>query len=321
MQNINELIGIIKGINFDGVINNKEVLRLQSWVDKNRNLAYDKEQIELIKMVDSVLEDHVIDDSEKEMMITACEEYLKASEYNTSRIYELNGIIEGIVCDGEVNEAEVWRLKEWMDAYGESIRDHKTSVELCKAIDDILADGVVTEEEQAELLMMLSDRINNAQFEIKLEYLCKLVKERKNIGVDLIDILNNESAMKSIHNRAERNLMQAVSSYSGYCRNSEIVVVSLVLIAMLEYNGNYYDSVRDTYKNLYAKFPEQKVEGKIRSILSKYKKQSESGSRTRIINVALENAIVPQAFLPAFFEFIFDIYKMNFEYDLPDEPL
>lgn len=66
-----------------------------------------------------------------------------------------------------------------MDAYGESIRDHKTSVELCKAIDDILADGVVTEEEQAELLMMLSDRINNAQFEIKLEYLCKLVKERK----------------------------------------------------------------------------------------------------------------------------------------------
>lgn len=90
MQNINELIGIIKGIDFDGVINNKEVLRLQSWVDKNRNLAYDKKQIELIKMVDAVLEDHVIDDSEKEMMITACEEYLKASEDNTSRIYELH---------------------------------------------------------------------------------------------------------------------------------------------------------------------------------------------------------------------------------------
>ena len=36
MQNINELIGIIKGIDFDGVINNKEVLRLQSWVDKKQ---------------------------------------------------------------------------------------------------------------------------------------------------------------------------------------------------------------------------------------------------------------------------------------------
>lgn len=320
MQNINELIGIIKGINFDGVINDKEVLRLQSWVDKNRNLAYDKQQMELIKMVDSVLEDHIIDDSEKELMITACEEFLKDAGDNSSRIYELNGIIEGAVCDGEVNEAEILRLKEWMDVYGDSIRDHKPSAELCKAIDDILEDGIVTEEEQAELLNMLNKRITNAQFENKLAYLCKLVKEKKNIGTDLIDILNNESAMNEIHSRAESNLMQAVGSYSGYCRNQEIIVVSLVLIAMLEYDGNYYDSVRETYKSLYERFSEQKVEGKIRSILSKYKKQSDSGSRTRIINVALENAIVPQTFLSAFFEFIFDIYKLNFEYDLPEEP-
>lgn len=320
MQNINELIGIIKGINFDGVINAKEVLRLQSWVDKNRNLAYDKQQMELIKMVDSVLEDHIIDDSEKELMITVCEEFLKDAGDNSSRIYELNGIIEGVVCDGEVNEAEIIRLKEWMDVYGDSIREHKPSAELCKAIDDILDDGIVTEEEQAELLDMLNKRITNAQFENKLAYLCKLVKEKKNIGTDLIDILNNESAMNEIHSRAESNLMQAVGSYSGYCRNQEIIVVSLVLIAMLEYDGNYYDSVRETYKSLYERFSEQKVEGKIRSILSKYKKQSDSGSRTRIINVALENAIVPQTFLSAFFEFIFDIYKLNFEYDLPEEP-
>ena len=320
MQNINELIGIIKGINFDGIINDMEVLHLQSWVDKNRNLVYDKHQMELIKMVDSILEDHIIDDSEKELMITACEEFLNDAVDNMSCIYVLNGIIEGIVCDGEINKAEVLHLKEWMDAYGDSIRDHKPSAELCKAIDDILKDGIVTEEEQAELLDMLNIRIQNAQFENKLAYLCKLVKEKKNIGTDLIDILNNESAMNEIHSRAESNLMQAVSSYSGYCRNQEIIVVSLVLIAMLEYDGNYYGSVRDTYKALYKRVSEQKVEGTIRSILSKYKKQSESCSRTRIINVALENAIVPQTFLPAFFEFIFDIYKLNFEYDLPEEP-
>lgn len=44
MRNINELIGIIKGINFDGVVNDLEVLRLQNWVDQNRNLSYDKQQ-------------------------------------------------------------------------------------------------------------------------------------------------------------------------------------------------------------------------------------------------------------------------------------
>lgn len=114
MKNINELIGIIKGINFDGVINEKEVLRLQSWVDKNRNLAYEKQQMKLIKMVDSILEDHIIDDSEKKLMITMCEEFLKDAGDNSSRIYELNEIIEGVVCDEEVNEAEVLHLKEWI---------------------------------------------------------------------------------------------------------------------------------------------------------------------------------------------------------------
>lgn len=320
MQSINELIGIIEGINYDGVINDKEVLRLQSWVDKNRNLAYDKQQIELIRMVDSVLEDHIIDDSEKKLMLTACEEFLENACDSSSQIYELNGIIDGIVCDGEVNEKEVLRLKGWMDAHRESIREHKPSTDLCKVIDGILEDGVVTKEEQADFLEILNVRIKNVQFETKLAYLCKLVKEKKNIGTELIDILNNESAMNEIHTRAESNLMQAMESYSGYCRNQEIIVVSLVLIAMLEYDGNYYASVRNTYKALYGRFTEQKIEGKIRSILSKYKKQSESSSRTRIINVALENAIVPQAFLSAFFEFIFDIYKLNFEYDLPEEP-
>ena len=320
MQNINELIRIIKGINFDGVINDKEVVRLQSWVDKNRNLAYDKCQMELIMMVDAVLEDHLINEAKKELMLSTCEEFLQETGDNTSRIYELNGIIEGVVCDGEVNEAEILRLKEWMDLYGESIREHKPSAELCKVIDDILEDGIVTEEEQAALLGMINTRIRNAQFETKISYLCKLVKDKKNIGTDLIDILNNESAIHEIHSRAESNLMQAVGSYSGYCKNQEIIVVSLVLIAMLEYDGNYYDSVRATYSDLYSRYSEQKVEGNIRSILSKYKKQSDSGSRSRIINVVLENAIVPQTFLSAFFEFIFDIYKLNFEYDLPEEP-
>ena len=319
MQNINELIGIIKGINFDGIINDKEVVRLQSWVDKNRNLVYDKRQMELIEMLDSVLADQIIDDGEKMLILTTCKKFADETDDNSARIYELNGIIEGVICDGEVNEAEIQRLKEWMNSHGDSIRNYKPSAELCKTIDDILEDGVVAEKEQVELLEVLNVRICSAQLENKVAYLCKLVKEKKNIGIDLIDILNNESTMKEIHSEAENNLIQAVSSYSGYCKNPEIVVVSLVLIAMLEYDGNYYDNVRATYQELYAKFSEQKVEGRIRSILSKYKKQSESSSRSRIINVALENAIVPQTFLSAFFEFIFDIYKLNFEYDLPED--
>ena len=42
MRNINELIEIIRGINSEGAINDKEIVRLQSWVDKNRKLDYEK---------------------------------------------------------------------------------------------------------------------------------------------------------------------------------------------------------------------------------------------------------------------------------------
>lgn len=115
MHNINELIGIIKGINFDGVINDKEVEHLQLWVDKNRNLAYEARQVELIKLVDSVLDDHIINHDERELLLGYAEEFQKEMGCCTAKIFELNGIIEGSVCDGEVNKAEVYHLKEWIN--------------------------------------------------------------------------------------------------------------------------------------------------------------------------------------------------------------
>ena len=57
MRNINELIGIINGISYDGIINKLEVARLSSWVKKNRNLSYEHKQAHLISLVEQVLED------------------------------------------------------------------------------------------------------------------------------------------------------------------------------------------------------------------------------------------------------------------------
>lgn len=320
MRNINELIGIIEGIQFDGIINSKEITRLQSWVDKNRNIVYDQRQMELIQLVDSVLEDQIINDNERTSILQKAEEFLQEDETNVSILYELNGIIDGIICDDVINDAEVARLREWMQNYRDIIRNSKESKELCETLDNILIDGVITEDEQAELSEILSARINALQLETKINYLCKQVKNRKNIGTDLIDVLDNEISMQEIHTRAEIELMKSLASYSGFTSNPEIIVVSLVLIALLEYNGNYYDGVRNTYKKAYKLYSEQKVEGQIRTILGRYKREGESASRSRIINVVLENAIVPQTYLTAFFEFIFDIYKLNFEYDIPQDP-
>ena len=321
MRNIHELIGIIKGIDFDGVINEKEIERLKNWVDRNRNLTYDQEQMNMILLVDKVLNDHVIDHEERETLLHEASKFYHNSGDSLEKIYELNGIIDGILSDGEVNEAEVFRLKEWMDSYGETVSDSLLVNSLSETLNEVLEDGVVTEEEQQILLDLLSKKISDSQFETKIEYLSGLVKEKKNIGVELIDILDNKQYINTIHRRAERELSSCIQSYSGFVRNKEIIFISLVLIAMNKYDGKYYEYVEETYPMLYDDFSDQKIRGAICSILSKYKKEKNAPDRSRnsIINVALENSVVPKPFLANFFEFIFDIYKLNFEYDLSDD--
>ena len=319
MQNIIELIGIIEGINFDGVINEMEVANLQKWVDQNRNLAYDPEQMKLISIIDAALKDKIISDDERQLILAYSKPLLL--KYNDDEtIYELNGIVEGIVCDGVVNEEEIYRLNEWRENHNFETYGQKECEELYSLLDKVIEDGIITESEKTEMLTFMTERVYDVQFETKLAYLKKQVKLKKNIGIDLISILDNADAMQKIHSRAERQLKATLNSYSGlYVTDPEIVIISLSIIAMLEYDGSYYSKVKKAYSNLYGLYNEQKIDGLIRTVLSKYRSEEDMKKHEkRLINVALYNSIVPSHFLGAFFDFIYDIYKLNFEFDLPD---
>lgn len=47
-------------MDFDEIINEQEIECLRNWVDYNRNLAFEKEDMQLLKLVDDVIEDNVI---------------------------------------------------------------------------------------------------------------------------------------------------------------------------------------------------------------------------------------------------------------------
>lgn len=133
MRNVNELVGIVKGINFDNIINNREVLRLQTWVDENRNLVYAPEQVELIKLLDTVLEDRVLTESELNRVLEFCEKQIQNDTMDMGRLYELNGIVQGIVCDGVVNEGELLKLRDWMKCNDSFFGTPSASLCLCVA--------------------------------------------------------------------------------------------------------------------------------------------------------------------------------------------
>ena len=316
-----ELVGIIKGITFDGIINEKEVKRLSNWVDRYRNLAVDMRMAELIKLVDTVLEDGVIDEDERELMFHCAREISEArDEISGSKLFELNGIIEGIIADEEINEMEILRLKTWIEM-NSHLRGNNQYDSIAQKLSEILEDGIITKDEQAELLTLLSNGIMRSKFEIKLEYLRKKVRAHKLIGIELIDLLDNEAVLERIHKMSEMQLRRMLSSYTGQIEgDTEIVFISLVLIAMVGYNGNFYSSVQKTYKSLYLRYSEQRIEGIIRTIINRYKlNRTEKVSRSRIINTVLSNTVVPSNYLPDFFDFVYDIYRVNFNCSLPKD--
>lgn len=325
MQNIHELFGIVKGIDFDDVINSMEIDQLRTWVDRNRNLAILPDEKAMIKLIDSVIEDNIITDEEKETLNDFIDSYYSRNEskfierkrVSEAKLFELDGVIQGILADGEVNEKEVLRLNEWIINNYSYLQNDSNFVKIFNEVQKILEDGVVTLEEQKELFEILSEQIEDKKILNKLHILSSRISEHKNIGIELIDILDNPKAIDRIHRLAEYNLMMSLVSASGRTYKSDIIFISLVLIAMLKYDGNFYDHVAETYKMAYNLKSKQVVDGIIRETIRKCHYYPEIKNKSRTINDVLCNSIVPNNFLPAFFDFIYDIYKVNFDFELP----
>lgn len=86
------------------------------------------------------------------------------AKYNYKRnkakaVLTLKGIIEGIHCDGQINEAEELFIRAWKenDIFRHNDGDFN---DIHEQIDDILEDSVITEEEKQDLLNMLNDILN-----------------------------------------------------------------------------------------------------------------------------------------------------------------
>jgi len=164
---------------------------------------------------------------------------------------------------------------------------------------------------------LISSSIIDSKSNLRIEYLKKQIRARDIIGIDLIELIDNEDMICKIHYSAEIQLKRKMESYSGISgADDEIIFLSLVLIALMEYDGSFYDKVETIYSDLYEQGSEQRINGTIRSLIRKYEIPMYREKKERIINTVLLQSIVPQYFLSSFFEFIFDIYQKNFDYSL-----
>lgn len=77
----------------------------------------------------------------------------------TKAIFNLKGILQGVVADSQLNQHELLFLENWLKNQG-SMQDDGDVVDLLDLISDILEDKVITEDELIELNLLINDVVN-----------------------------------------------------------------------------------------------------------------------------------------------------------------
>lgn len=310
VDKMSELLGILDSIDYDEIINEIEIDELKKWLSINNNNS-DLEFQNLIKKVNKIIEDKVVTQEEKIVLSNLVIKYAKCIKEKYS---ELIGIVEGIISDDIVNYKEASKLKIWLHD-NSVLKGNYLYDRLVLLVNDVFADDELTEVEYKQLKIMLSFILKDNNLNQRINVLKKMVQSREFIGNELITLIDDNTIISKIHRDAIHQLEILLSrNCSVYAIDTEIIFLSLTLIALLSYDGNYYDYVAETYESLYEKYNEQKIEGQIRNIINKYRDEYDLDHR--IISLILKNAIVPKKFLPSFFEFVFDIYRLNFDYGI-----
>lgn len=160
-SNINDLYGIIEGINYDGVIDSLEIQYLQKWVDDNikyKNYAlFDR----IINELTAILEDGIVTDYERKSLITLVDSVKHSKMYNeaTLNIQILEGLIKGIVCNKEIRDIEIINLQTWLD-HNDFLKGVYPYDKVLNAVEKILSDGIITEDEKIYLAQEFNEILN-----------------------------------------------------------------------------------------------------------------------------------------------------------------
>lgn len=317
-KSINKLYGIIFGINADEIINEQEITYLKEWLNNNRNYKHSEIFNEIYTQVDDILKNNVITNEEKEKLLDLCK-YIKKNYYSSKNAFtDLLGIIEGISCDKKINTDELKSLKSWLDN-NQFLNNNLIFKKVNSIVEKILEDQIISNEEEKEILNLFDTIIITKKEAIYINYLRILIDKKKNIGNFLVSLYDNKQLINKIHLYAKTELLKALNkSYPIHLLNTELIFLSVCFIALDNYDGNFYDYISNEYYELYEKFTRQRVDGLIRSIISMYYRDENA---TRQINYVLENTIVPKKFLANYYDFVFDIYKVNFQFMINQDSL
>lgn len=120
-KSLNSLVGILRGIAADGAISDAENYEIKNWYELHRSLINIHPFSEILPAIDDAFSDNRIDIDEVEDIIWVCSKFLDSKKERlyfdriTSEIQYLEGILHGIISDGDVSESELKSLNRWLN--------------------------------------------------------------------------------------------------------------------------------------------------------------------------------------------------------------
>lgn len=118
---VNSLIGILRGVKIDEVVNEEELEEVKHWCNMHRPFQTKFPFSEIIPLIDEALSDHLLTTDEIQDILWLCENLVQNGGFKkyydvvTSSLQQFQGIIHGIMADYKLNEEEIHRLSDWME--------------------------------------------------------------------------------------------------------------------------------------------------------------------------------------------------------------
>lgn len=167
------LKGIIDGIHCDEHLNPTEEVFLRAWKDNDIFNLNDGDFIDIHEQIEDILEDSVITAEEKSDLQAMLDDIIQfgdtvSNDYD-ALVNQLLGFLNGISADDDLNDAEIRSLQDLI-ASNPELADTWPSNALKSRVDDTLSDGLVTDEERADLLNLIKAVSGQRMLETGLAY-------------------------------------------------------------------------------------------------------------------------------------------------------
>lgn len=193
---LHTLEGILKGISIDGKLSSKEIGEMMLW-GRNHYEFIDRHPFkELIPIIMKSANENNIDPDEVLDILHVAKNVKTDSKFYkviTSDIQRLEGMLHGILADGEITDLEVQGLSKWLFD-NEHLKDSYPYDELCSLVAAISFDGKIDENERNTLKTFIAgfvDVKNMASIDSN-----EIEKLKKKITVGGICALDPEIAFK-----------------------------------------------------------------------------------------------------------------------------